>query len=267
MFADSRRQLILTTCMSNILIEQIQHVLTITISRADKYNALTPAMYDAMADALQSATDKETKVVLLQGEGPHFTAGNDLSHFASVEDEEHVAETVRFMHALMDCPVPVVAKIKGQTVGIGTTMLLHCDFVYSDNSAHLCMPFINLALVPEFASSWILPARVGHAKAAEWLMLGEPIGADEAFQYGLINKVLPENELDEYVSAIVHKLACKPGIAMRHTKALLKQNMETVKLHMADELDVFFGQLNTEAAKEAFAAFLEKRSPDPQKFK
>lgn len=254
--------------MSNIRVEQNQLVLTITFNRPDKRNAISPDMYEQAAIALESAVDNDdVKAVLIQGEGEHFTAGNDLSHFAKVEDEEHVAETVRFMQALMHCPVPVVAKVKGQAVGIGTTMLLHCDFIYCSTSAIFCMPFINLALVPEFAASWILPKLAGHPKASEWLMLGEPFGANEALQYGLVNKVLDDDELDTVVQTVVQKLASKPKLAMRHTKALLKQDLETVKLHMADELDVFFSQLGTVAAKEAFAAFLEKRAPDPTKFK
>lgn len=253
--------------MSNILVEQELQTLKITLDRADKYNALTPEMYGAMADALASVAESEIKVVLIQGQGKHFCAGNDLSNFASIDEEDTTAETVRFMNALMDCPVPVVAKVKGQAVGIGTTMLLHCDMVFADNTAVFCLPFINLALVPEFAASWILPKRVGTVKAAEWLMLGEPIPAQEALEYKLVNKILEESELDEHVSGILTKLAQKPGAAMRHTKALLRQDPERIKEHMSDELDIFFSQLSSEPAKEAFAAFLEKRAPDPQKFK
>lgn len=253
--------------MSHILVQQEQQIMTITLTRADKYNALTPEMYGAMADALESVVDSDNKAVLIQGEGKHFCAGNDLSNFASIDEEDTTAETVRFMNALMDCPIPVVAKVKGQAVGIGTTMLLHCDMVFAGKSSVLCLPFINLALVPEFAASWILPKLVGPVKAAEWLMLGEPIPVQEALDYKLVNKILDESELDGHVSDILSKLVQKPGAALRHTKALLKQDPERIKAHMSEELDIFFNQLSSDAAKEAFAAFLEKRSPDPEKFK
>ncbi|MCY7297004.1 enoyl-CoA hydratase [Alteromonas sp. a30] len=253
--------------MSNIQIQLEQQILTITMARADKYNALTPQMYGAMANALESVKEEnKAKAVLIQGEGKHFSAGNDLSTFASIDKEDTSSETVRFMNALMDCPVPVVAKVRGQAVGIGTTLLLHCDLVFADDSATLCMPFINLALVPEFAASWVLPKLSGHVKAAEWLMLGEPIPAQEAYQYKLVNRIVEAEKLDSHVDAIMTKLALKPGLAMRHTKALLKHEQESVKAHMAEELDIFFSQLTTEPAKEAFAAFLEKRAPDPKKF-
>lgn len=253
--------------MANISVSKTGFVLTISMNRPEKRNALTPDMYQTMANALEAVdADESVKVVVIEAQGDHFSAGNDLSTFASVEEEDQIAETVQFMHALMDCPVPVVAKVRGQAVGIGTTLLLHCDLVFCDNSAQFCLPFINLALVPEFASSLLLPQRAGYAKAAQWLMLGEPFGAEEALEGQLVNQIISAQELDNKVHEVAKKLASKPRIAMRHSKALMKQGMDVVKSHMADEFDVFMRQLTTEPAKEAFTAFLERRAPDPKKY-
>lgn len=253
--------------MANISVNKAEFILSISINRPEKRNALTPDMYEAMANALASVKGDETvKVVIIEAHGEHFSAGNDLSVFAAIEEEDHIAETVQFMHALMDCPVPVIAKVRGQAIGIGTTLLLHCDFVYCDSTAQFCMPFINLALVPEYASSLLLPQRAGYAKAAEWLMLGEAFDAQAALQGNLINQIVAVEELNDKVQQVARKLAGKPRSAMLHTKALMQQGMEQTKAHMADEFDIFFSQLTTEPAKEAFAAFLERRQPDPKKY-
>lgn len=254
--------------MSRIVVEHQNQILVISLNRTEKRNALTNDMYDDMAIALeQAAQDSQCKAVLIQGFGEAFTAGNDLAQFANAEDEENVGETVRFMHALMECPVPVVAKVHGMAVGIGTTLLLHCDLVYASTDTTFSMPFINLALVPEYASSWMLPRLVGHRKAAEWLMLGKPFGPEEAKHFGLINEVFEEPQLSEEVNKVLQTLCSKPALAMKRTKALMKTDLEDVQVHMSDELDVFASQLSTEPAKEAFAAFLEKRLPDPTKFR
>lgn len=253
--------------MANISVTAADFILSISMNRPEKRNAFTPEMYLTMANALEAvSSDESIKVVVIEAQGEHFSAGNDLSTFASIEEEEQMAETVQFMHALMDCPVPVVAKVRGQAVGIGTTLLLHCDLVFCDSSAQFCLPFINLALVPEFASSLLLPQRAGYAKAAQWLMTGEPFDAEEAKQGQLVNQIVAAEELDHKVSDMAKRLASKPRAAMRKTKALMKQGTELVKSHMGDELDVFFNQLTTEPAKEAFAAFLERRAPDPAKY-
>lgn len=253
--------------MANISVNKADFILSIGINRPEKRNALTPEMYQTMANALEAVNaDDSVKVVVIEAHGEHFSAGNDLSTFASIEEEEQIAETVQFMHALMDCPVPVVAKVRGQAIGIGTTLLLHCDLVFCDNSAQFCLPFINLALVPEFASSLLLPQRAGYAKAAQWLMLGEPFGAEEALEGQLINQIITAEELDNKVNEVAKKLAAKPRAAMRHTKSLMNKGLDETKSHMADELDIFFSQLTTEPAKEAFAAFLERRAPDPAKY-
>lgn len=244
----------------------IEHqVLHIQMNRPQKKNALSFQMYADMADLLLSVEQMpEVRAVLIKGDGRDFTAGNDLADFASAPGHEQLAPTVRFMNALMTCPLPVVAQVQGLAVGIGTTMLLHCDLVYCSEDSRFCLPFIDLALVPEYASSYLLPRLVGHRKAAEWLMLAEPFDAHEALHVGLVNKVLPSQTLQEEVNHVLGKLVSKPRQAMAFTKSLLKANHDEVAEHMNDELDLFIEQLGTPAAKEAFAAFIEKRRPDPK---
>ncbi|GAB3024033.1 enoyl-CoA hydratase [Bowmanella dokdonensis] len=249
--------------MSHVLIKKADQVLHIGFNRPDKKNALNFQMYRQLAEALEEvAQDPDLRAVLIRGEGKDFTAGNDLSDFARSPDHEHIRETVRFMTALMHCPLPVVAEVRGLAIGIGTTMLLHCDLVYCAADSRFSLPFINLALVPEYASSYLLPRLVGHRKAAEWLMLGEVFGADEALTFNLVNKMVPAEQLDELVAKTLSSLVAKPKQAMQLTKALMKSNGNDVTSHMHEELACFVKQLATPAAREAFAAFLEKRAPD-----
>jgi enoyl-CoA hydratase/carnithine racemase len=253
--------------MKDILVVQQDAVLTITINRPTKKNALTKDMYAAMADALESANaSSDTKVVLIQGEGDDFTAGNDISMFVGVTGKESTNETVRFMKALACSPLPIVAKVHGAAVGIGTTLLLHCDFVYCADDTYFSLPFINLALVPEFGSSTILPNLAGHRKAAEWLMLGEPFGAEEALAHGIANKAAPLLQLDDICHKTVKKLVGKPREALRKTKALMKPGYDDLMVHIEEELNVFAAQLVSDSAKEAFDAFLNKRKPDFSQF-
>ncbi|GGD68881.1 enoyl-CoA hydratase [Lacimicrobium alkaliphilum] len=253
--------------MTEILIQQKNQVLEIIFNRADKKNALTHVMYEKMAVALeQASSSSEIRAVLFKGEGKDFTAGNDLNDFANASGPEQVEQTVRFMTALMKCPLPVVAQVQGMAVGIGTTLLLHCDLVYCADNTRFSMPFIDLALVPEYASSYLLPRLVGHRKAAQWLMAGEPFDAAEAEQVGLINQALPPEELEQKVDNVLRNLVGKPKQAMKLTKLLMKTSHQEVTRHMHNELDLFIKQLKSDAAKEAFAAFLEKRKPDPSRY-
>lgn len=253
--------------MSLILKEINQSCLILTLNRPEKRNALSADMYKELADELnEQQHNPAIKSVLIKGAGAHFTAGNDLAQFAQVESKAELATTLEFMQVLMNFPMPVVAQVSGMAVGIGTTMLLHCDFVYCDDSAVFSLPFINLALVPEYASSLLLPQLVGQRKASEWLMLGESFGGSEAKDFGLVNDVLPAEQLSEHCQKITQKLGAKPGAALKHTKALMKSASDRVKLHIDKEIDVFVEQLKSEAAKEAFSAFLEKRQPDPKKY-
>lgn len=254
--------------MSNVIVEQENGVLTLTMDRADKKNALTRQMYQRMADALVEAnTDESVKVVKLAAHGDCFTAGNDIADFAHQDDGHHVSEVSDFMRALINCAHPVVAQVHGMAVGIGTTMLLHCDLVYCEPQARFVMPFINLGLVPEFASSYILPRMAGHRKASEWLLLGNPFDAAEAMQFGLVNEVVDADTLAAKVHEVCTALAAKPAYALRQSKVLLTTDKEAIEQHMIEEMDVFLKAMDTEAAQEAFEAFLHKRPINPAKFK
>jgi len=252
--------------MASVISDSRHSILTITLNRADKKNALTRDMYQMMADLIKGAEDDGVKVIRIKGEGSCFTAGNDISDFARKGDGEHVSETAAFMRALCDCPLPVVAQVHGLAVGIGTTMLLHCDLVYSAPDARFVLPFINLGLVPEYASSYLLPRLAGRRKASEWLMLGEPFDAQEAKEFGLVTAIVADN-LEATVINVCEKLAAKPAFALRHTKALMTNESEAVHQQMNEELDVFIEAMATEAAQEAFDAFLHKRPVNPEKFK
>jgi len=234
-------------------------VLTIEIDRPEKKNALLPQMYTDIAKAIESADDEEIKAVLIQGTGGCFTAGNDISDFISKGNNQKVDETFRFMMALVNCPVPVVAKVEGLAIGIGTTLLLHCDFVYCADNAQFAMPFINLGLVPEYASSYILPRIAGNLQAAELLLLGETFSAKKALECGIVTRVSNEQALAEVVAQTLSKLVAKPKMALVQSKALLRNQSAEIEKHIIAELTVFAQAMVSEPAKEAFSAFLDKR--------
>lgn len=251
--------------MTDVIIAHHDKTLTLTLSRSHKKNAFTQQMYIDLANAINFAQhDQNTRVIVIQGSDGCFTAGNDMFDFASIKSQnlESINGTEQFMLALMESSLPVVAKVEGLAIGIGTTLLLHCDFVYASATAKFMMPFINLGLVPEYASSYILPRLAGHVKAAEWLMLGESFTADEAHQAGMINAVLSPEELNAKVDEVVKKLTLAPRIPLLQTKQLLKTNHEVVKKHVYKELEIFVSAMHSEAAQEAFSAFIEKRQPD-----
>ena len=239
-------------------------ILTITFARPDKKNALTNAMYGALADALERAeTDPAIRVVLFQGDGDSFTAGNDLGDFSAQaqgkqEGERHV---FRFLKALAKATRPLVAAVQGNAVGVGTTMLLHCDLVYVADTARLMTPFVNLALVPEAASSLLLPARVGHARAYAMFALGEPVDGATAAAIGLANAVVPAAELRAKARAAALALTKRPLGALAHTKALMR-GVEAISAQMDRESAIFQERLKSAEAREAFAAFAERRQPD-----
>jgi len=234
-------------------------VLTIEIDRPLKKNALVPQMYMDMAQAIESASEEAMRAVLIQGSHGCFTAGNDITDFISKGDDQDVNETFRFMMALLNCPVPVVAKVEGLAIGIGTTLLLHCDFVYCADNAKFAMPFINLGLVPEYASSYILPRISGNLQAAELLLLGETFSAQKAYECGIVSKVVSEDALSDLVAQTLAKLVSKPKMALVQSKALLRNQNAEIEKHIIAELAVFAEAMVSEAAKEAFSAFLEKR--------
>lgn len=253
--------------MSNdqhILVHTEAGVATITLNRLDRKNSLTAAMYGAMADALEAAQgDPSVRVVVLQGHATVFCAGNDIGDFLNKPPAGQDSPVFRFLRGIATFPKPVLAAACGPAVGIGTTMLFHCDLVYAGDNAAFSMPFVNLGLCPEAASSLLVPQMLGYHRAAEALLLGEPFMAEAALEVGLVNRVLPPTEANGYAQIQAKKLAAKPLSALVETKRLMKKGQQQLVLQqMADEGASFGRMLQEPAAKEAFTAFMEKRKPD-----
>lgn len=248
----------------HVRIENDKGIMTLTLARPDKKNALTDAMYGRLADSIESVEfDPSVRVLLIRGEGDMFTAGNDVGEFAAVAagKSEGSRNVVRFIQALARCTRPLVAAVQGRAVGIGTTMLLHCDLVVLADNAQLSTPFVSLALVPEAASSLLMPQRIGHVRAYEMFALGEPIPAKTAFEWGLANRVVPLDRLDAEASALAGRLARQPAGALIATKRLMR-NGEALVAQMSAEGEQFAQRLRTAEAREAFMAFAERRAPD-----
>jgi len=248
--------------MSEILTSIADGILTITFNRPDKKNALTGAMYAALADTLEAAeTDGTVRVILFTGNGGAFTAGNDLQDFLTNPPEGENTPVFRFLRAISMASKPMIAAVSGVAVGVGTTMLLHCDLAYAAENAKLSLPFVNLALVPEAGSSLLLPRMVGHHRAAELFLLGEPFTAATAKEYGIVNAVFPEDKLLGEAMTVARKIAAKPPTAVKLTKQLLRQAKGDVAGQMATEGAHFRAQLKSAEAREAMTAFFEKRPP------
>lgn len=242
-------------------------VLHVTLARPEKKNALTLGMYDALREALEAAAAPEIRVVLLTGSEGVFTAGNDLSDFVANPPRDESSPVFRFLRAVSTFEKPIVAAVAGPAVGIGTTVLLHCDLVFAADSARFALPFSKLALCPEAASSYLLPLAVGQAKAAEWLLLGEPFSAEEALVAGLVNAVVPEGALLATATARAEALAALPPASVRLTKHFLRApHAEAVRHAMEAEAEQFLARLQSEEAAEAFTAFFEKRPADFSRF-
>ena len=241
-------------------------VATIEIARPEKKNALTVAMYQAMADALNAAqADPAVRAVLITGQPGIFTAGNDLEDFLQRKATDE-SQAMRFLRVISAFEKPVVAAVAGHAVGIGTTMLLHCDLVYAADNAKFQLPFVNLALCPEAASSLLLPRAAGHRRAAELLMLGDPFDAAKAVGAGIVNEILPADRLMEHAFAKARALAGKPATALAVTKALMRRPVRAeIDEAMREEAIHFADQVAAAPAKEIFAAFLEKRPVNPEK--
>lgn len=250
--------------MSEILNHIEDGVLTLTLNRVSKKNSLTAAMYAELADQLVAAVaDSAVRVVLIQGHETVFSAGNDLADFVNAPPAGADSPVFRFLHAISTCPKPVLAAVCGPAVGIGSTMLLHCDLVVAGDNAAFSMPFVNLGLCPEAASSLLVPQLMGYHRAAEALLLGEPFMAEAALESGWVNRVVPPTEANGVAQQWARKLAAKPLSAVLETKRLLKSGQaQSVADRMAAEGEMFRRMLNEPAAKEAFAAFFEKRRPD-----
>lgn len=239
-------------------------VYQIQINRPDKKNALTAEMYSAMADGLVEAeADPKVRVILIHGSQGNFTAGNDLNDFLRNPPAAENSPVFRFINGFANLQKPFVAAVEGIAIGVGTTMLLHCDLVYAGTGARFCVPFANLGLTPEAGSSLLLAQRIGHVRAAEMLMLGEQFDAEFALASGLVNAVIPDGQVIEHALARCQKLAAQPAASIRLTKDLMVRNQRPlVREIMARESLIFGQQLGSPEAKEAFSAFLEKRRPD-----
>ncbi len=250
--------------MSDILSHSEAGVTTITLNRVDKKNSITAAMYGAMADALQAAAaDAAVRVVVFQGHETIFSAGNDIGDFLNKPPAGKDSPVFRFLHGIAAFPKPLIAAVCGPAVGVGTTMLFHCDLVYAGDNAAFSMPFVNLGLCPEAASSLLVPQMLGYHRAAEALLMGEPFMAEAALEVGLVNRVVPPTEANAYAQAQARKLAAKPISSLVETKRLMKKGQATlVAQQMAEEGASFGRMLGEPAAKEAFTAFMERRKPD-----
>lgn len=240
-------------------------VLTVTLARAEKKNAITQAMYAALSDAVEQARgDGAVRAVLLKAEGDSFSAGNDIGDFIAIgsqTDQPFDMSVFRFLKALADLDKPLVAAVKGRAVGIGLTMLLHCDLVVVAEDALLSVPFVNLALAPEAASSLLLPAAIGHQRAFELFALGEAIDGRTALAWGLANRAVPVDQVDATAEDLAARVAARAPNSIRKTKGLMR-DAERLWALMQREGEAFGSQMKSPEAMEAFMAFTQKRAPD-----
>lgn len=253
--------------MGDIKQELSGGILKLTLDRAAKKNALTRAMYEELAIAFEHAAGEGSiRVLLLTGSGDAFTSGNDIQDFMADPPISEDAPVSRFLKALTKFPKPLVIAVNGIAIGIGVTMLLHADLVYADAAAEFQLPFVKLALVPEAASSYLLPRLLGHPRAAELLFLGERFSAMKAKQLGLINEICRSDELQKRADAVAAKLASAPPEALRLTKSLMRRHHAAIDDAMRAEGKAFAARLTSPEALEAFAAFMDRRAPDFSKF-
>lgn len=249
---------------NDILVHIEAGVMTITLNRVDKKNSISSAMYATMADALvQADSNAIVRVVVFQGHETIFSAGNDIGDFLKGPASTQDSPVFRFLHGISAFSKPLIASVCGPAVGIGTTLLLHCDLVYAGDNAAFSMPFVNLGLCPEAASSLLVPQMMGYHRAAEALLLGEPFMAEAALEVGLVNRVLSPMEANNYAQTVARKLAAKPISSLIETKRLMKKGQLALVTQQIAEEAVSFGRMLKEpAAKEAFGAFMEKRKPN-----
>jgi enoyl-CoA hydratase/carnithine racemase len=249
--------------MTSVL-QNLEHgVLTLTLNRVDKKNALTADMYASLAQALSQAIDaKDVRVVLVQGHETVFSAGNDIADFLQQPPANANSPVSLFLRGIATFPKPLIASVCGPAVGVGTTMLFHCDLVYAGDNAAFSMPFVNLGLCPEAGSSLLAVHLMGYQRAAEALLLGEPFMVEAALELGLISRVLPPSEVNAYAQQQAQKMARKPLASLMETKRLMKSaRTPAVLSQMDEEAAVFSRMLKEPAAIEAFGAFMEKRKP------
>jgi len=247
----------------HVRIEEAGGVLGITLARTDRRNAITVAMYSALAEAIESAAESESvRLITIRGEGQDFTAGNDLHDFLA--ELPRISDDIpvwRLLRALARNEVPLVAAVQGNAVGIGTTMLLHCDLVIAEEEARFSLPFVDLGLVPEAASTLLLPRLAGRRSAARYLLLGEPFGAAEAMEIGLVSHLVEPGALEPALADVVAKLVAKPPQALRLTQRLLRYGQaEDVLERMGLENGHFTERLQSDEVKSAIAAFFQRKS-------
>lgn len=253
----------------HVVAEKSDKILTLTLNRPDKKNALTRAMYQTLAAEIANAdSDPDVRCILIKANGDMFTAGNDLADFAAVGNSTAApapADANPLLPALAKARTPIVAAVNGRAVGVGVTMLLHCDMVYVAEDALLIAPFVNLALVPEAGSSLLMPLRIGHARAFEMFVLGEPVNAEKAVNWGIANRAVPPAQLHSAARATAIAIAARAPASVVATKSLMRD--ETVLLaRMSQESGHFIRQLKSAEFKEAFTAFSERRAPDFSQF-
>ncbi len=253
-----------TSPIPEILTHLDAGVLSLTINRLDRKNSITAVMYAAMADVLIAAESNDAvRVLVIQGHETIFSAGNDIGDFLNKPPSTQDAPVFRFLYAISAFTKPIVAAVCGPAVGIGTTLLLHCDLIYAGDNAAFSMPFVNLGLCPEAGSSLLVPQLMGYPRAAEALLLGEPFTAETALEMGLINRIVPPAEASALAQQQAQKLAAKPLSSVIETKRLMKQaSASAVKQRIHDESLSFGRMLSEPAAREAFTAFMQKRKPD-----
>lgn len=246
--------------MTNVSLTRDGAVLVLRLDRPEKKNALTRAMYDSLVEGLREAeTDDTVRVVVLTGHPGVFTAGNDLMDFVADPPSGPESPVFRFLYAASRFPKPIVAAVDGPAIGLGTTVLLHCDLIVASPAAKFRMPFVPLGIVPEFGSSLLLPMRVGWQRASEWLLLGDTFGADEALRAGLVNRVVPSDEVEPTAMAFAQALADRPPIAVRLTKELLRAPIRAeLDATLQREGDLFVERIRSDEAVAAMTAFLTR---------
>jgi len=254
--------------MSHVLVEKKDRVLRIELARPEKKNALSPDMYAALASAFETAdADAEVRAVLIHGTSGCFTSGNDVKDFLELNRGPADSPASGFLRAIAAAKKPVVAAVGGPAVGVGTTMLLHFDLIYAAPNARFQLPFVPLGLLPEAASSLLLPVIAGYQRAAELLLLGQPFTAEKAQAAGIVTEVVPEGDLLEYARTAALAIAALPPASVRMTKELMKRALApAVRERMQEELGLFGERLRSPEAREALGAFMEKRKPDFSRF-
>ena len=251
----------------HVVVETIAGVMHIRLNRPDKKNALTPDMYQAIADALRSAdTEPKVRVIRITGTGDAFTSGNDVSSFIASRSEPGERPPDHFLNALATLDKPLIAAVNGFAVGVGATMLLHCDLVYAARSATFSFPFVDLGLFPEAGATMLLPLVCGHQKAMELFLFADRFDAQTAKSAGIVNAIFDDDQLETETKARAARLAAKPAAALRATKAMVKSARPALDQRIRDEMEPFFERVQSPEAQEAFNAFMEKRAPDFTRF-